>query len=107
MSRCTGIFADAFDLTPSEAAVLSVLHRAGCAWVSTEAINERTAPVSSHYDHAAPLRHPSTVKAHIWSLRRKLGEESILAYWGRGYTLGADGVQKCRAALRDAAKAAA
>lgn len=82
-------------VTPCQAAIIAALYRAR-SWVAADRLNAITADASALFDHAAPLRDVKTVTVHIVAIRKRFGDDVILSYWGRGYTLGAPGVLLCR-----------
>lgn len=75
-----------FRLTPCEARIVSALYQAK-TWVSLAALAERAGMTTD------------SAKVHVANIRRSHGPNAILGYYGRGYTLGAEGVAVIRKAL--------
>lgn len=96
--------ADALGLTRSEAVIVARLAAAGGRWVETGLLNATTADLRSFND-GWRKRCDSTIKVHVFFIRKKLGADFILGHQQYGFTLGAPGVLGVRRALAENAAA--
>lgn len=87
----------ALGISPAESQIVRRLFDAGLCWVSIDQL--RTLPPIGPW--SAVERSDAVVAVHICNIRTRLGDGFVLGIPGRGYTLGAAGVQACKRAVAE------
>jgi hypothetical protein len=87
--------AAALEVSPAESQIIRALYDGGLCWVSVETLR-KLPPVGPW---SASERSDAVVAVHICNIRTRLGDDFVLGFPGRGWTLGAPGVLACKRAL--------